>query len=73
MALSCSKRSCFQYGSGQLVIKPQHLVEELAALDMMAPLVSIELHRIFDHLLLSDVLEYQEVWLVFIAFVFCLS
>ena len=73
MALSRSKSGSFEYGSGQLVIKPKHLEEELAALDMMTPLVSIELHRIFYHLLFSDVLKDQKVWLVFVAIVFCLS
>lgn len=73
MAFSRCKSGCFEYGSGQLVIKPKHLEEELAALDMMTPLVSVELHRIFDHLLFGDVLKDQKVRLVFGALVFCLS
>ena len=73
MALGGSESGSFKYGSRQLVIKPKHLEEELAALNMMTPLVSIELHRIFYHLLFSDVLEHQKVWLIFVAIVFCLS
>lgn len=39
----------------------------------MASLVSVELHRVFYHLFLSDVLEHQKVRLILIAIVFCLS
>jgi hypothetical protein len=73
MALGRSESSCFKYGSRQLVVEPKHLEEELTALNMMTPLVPIELHRVFDHLLFSDILKHQKVCLVFVAIVFCLS
>lgn len=73
MALGRSESSSFKYRSRQLVVEPEHLEEELAALDVMTPLVSVELHRVFYHLLFGDILKHQKVWLVFVAIVFCLS
>ena len=73
MALGCSESGGFKYGSRQLVVEPEHLEEELAALDVMTPLVSVELHGIFYHLLFGDILKHQKVGLAFVAIVFCLS
>ena len=62
-----SEPGCLKHRSNELVIESQHLVQELTVLDMITFLVSVKLHIVGDHLLISNVLENEEVRLVLIV------
>jgi hypothetical protein len=64
MGLCWSKACSFDHGSDELIIKSNHLVEELTIFNMVAFLVSIELHSISHHLLLSDGFKNKKLGLV---------
>lgn len=69
VALSGRKTVVFEHRSDELVVEPEHLVEELTVLDVVALLVPIELHVVRHHLLLGDVLEHQRIRLVLVVVV----
>ncbi len=45
----------------QLIIEPQHLIEQFAVLNVIALLVTVKLHRISHHLLFCDWFENEEI------------
>lgn len=63
-------KSCrLEHRPDQFVIESQHLEEKLTVFNMVALLVTIELHRVRHHLLLRDVFEDQELRIVFVVVV----
>lgn len=69
MRLGWSEIGRLQNRPNQLVVESEHLVQKFAVLDVVAPLVTVELDSIGDHLFVSDVLENQEIRLVLIVVV----
>ena len=57
----------FKQGSDELVVKPDHFVQKLRILDVVALLVAVVGEGSGDHLLVSDVLEVQEFTLVLVV------
>ena len=67
MRLGRREASCLQDRSNQLIIKSQHLIQQFTILNMVAFLVTVELHRVRHHLFLRYVFEHEEVRVVFIV------
>jgi len=58
--------SSFKHRSNELVVKSEHLIQQLTVLNMVTLLVTIELHVVGHHLFFRDIFEHKEVGLVFV-------
>lgn len=65
--LGSGETCCFEHRSDQLIVKTEHFIQELAVLNMIGLLVTVELHSVRYHLLLRNVFEHQEVGVVFVV------
>ena len=55
--------------AGQLIVEPDHLIQQLRVLDVVRLLVAVVGQRARHHLLVSDVLEVQKFALILILLV----
>ena len=58
MRLGGRETSRLQHRPDQLVVETEHSVQELAVIDVVRLLVTVELHGIGNHLLLGNVFEH---------------
>lgn len=69
MRLSGGKTGSFQDWPNELIVKPWHLIEKFAVLNVVTFLVTAKLHIVGNHLFLWDVFEYQEVGVILVIIV----
>ena len=55
--------------AGQLIVKPDHLIQQLRVLDVVRLLVAVVGQRARHHLFVSDVLEVQKLALILVLLV----
>mmetsp|Transcript_24551 Transcript_24551/g.38081 ORF Transcript_24551/g.38081 Transcript_24551/m.38081 type:complete len:221 (-) Transcript_24551:373-1035(-) len=69
VGLGRSEAGGLNHGANKLVVETEHLVEQLTVLDVVALLITVELHRVGHHLLVRDVLEHKELRLILVVVV----